>query len=125
MISFVPIIGILMAVFIPGLFVTLIFFKEVSLLERLLLSITFSIMIAVAIGIALGYNHDVAKITGGINPNNVWKLEIVITSILAFAALMVNFKSISLKSLIVFTQKIKIPTEKLKKEKEIVKYKKL
>ncbi len=124
MINLTPIAGILFAVFIPGFFVTLIFFKESSWLEKILLSITFSIMIAVAIGIALGYNKGAAEATGGINPSNVWRWEIAITGFFAVLALISNFKSINLKSLLRFPKKIKIPTGKLQK-KEIVKYRKL
>lgn len=121
MISFVSIFGILIALFIPGFFATLIFFKGISLLERLVLSITFSIMIATTIGIALGYNQEVKNITGGVNPANVWKWELIAASSLGFIALIVNFKYINLKSLFRF----KIPVKKFKREKEIVNYRKL
>jgi len=119
MISLVSILGILMALFIPGFFMSLIFFRRITFLERMVLSFTFSIMIATSIGIALGYDKEVKDITGGVNPSNVWRWELVATGILGIIALIVNIKDINLKGL------PKIKPVKLKREKEIVKYRRL
>lgn len=119
MISFVSIFGILMALFIPGFFMSLIFFRRITFLERIVLSFTFSIMLATAIGIALGYDKEVKDITGGVNPSNVWKWELMAAAFLGVIALIANLKNIKLKSL------PKIKPVKLKREKEIVKYRRL
>ena len=116
MISIVSIFGFLFALFLPGFFITLIFFREVKFLERLLLSITFSIMLAIAIGIGLGYDRNVAQVTGGITPYNVWRLELAITGVLALVAAAVNFSSI---------RKLKFRKPKPKIEEEEVTFKKL
>ena len=121
MISINSAFGILMALFIPGFFVTFIFFRGITFLERIVLSFTFSIMIATAIGIALGYDKEVKDITGGVNSQNVWKWELAAASILGIIALLVNVKNISLKGLLGY----RIKPVKLKREKEIVRYRRL
>ena len=78
----VAIIGALFALFIPGYLVTLIFFKELKLLQKIALAITFSIMIDVAIGIFLGYNENMKNITGGVTSGNVWFYSLIVTSFL-------------------------------------------
>lgn len=117
------ILGLLFALFLPGLFVTLIFFRELKLLERVILSITFSIMISVAIGISLGYDADVAHITGGITSFNVWKWELITTSVFGFLALAVNRKRLGVFANL--KQKCSAAIRKLSKEKEVVSFKKL
>jgi len=86
--------GFIFAMFLPGFFLTLIFFKEVKLLERMLLSITFSIMITIALAIMLGYNENVKNITGGITAANLWKWQLWITGILGFIVLIMFWKNI-------------------------------
>jgi uncharacterized membrane protein len=86
--------GFIFALFLTGLLLTLIFFKEVKILERMLLSITFSIMLTIALAIMLGYNEEVKNITGGITAANLWKWELAITGILSLVALIVNWKKI-------------------------------
>lgn len=76
------IIGLLFALFIPGYLVTLIFFKELKLLQKIALAITFSIMIDVAIGIFLGYNENMKNITGGVTSGNVWFYSLIVTGFL-------------------------------------------
>jgi len=110
-------IGLLFALFLPGFFITYIFFREVKLLERIVLSITFSIMIAVAIGISLGYNENVKNITGGINPQNVWLWELVVTSVLGLLAWFINRKQINLKRAKDFVQGLKSITKKISRKK--------
>lgn len=90
----INIFGILFGMFIPGYLITLIFFREVKIIERMLLSITFSIAITIAISIGLGYNENVKNITGGIAPTTVWIWELLITAILFLIAVIVNRKEI-------------------------------
>lgn len=125
MISVISILGLLLALFIPGYFITLIFFREVNALERIMLSITFSIMISIAIGISLGYNRNVKEITGGINPYNVWKWELIVTSILLVAVLFLHREKLKPSFIIGLKKRFKTPNIKLIKEKEIVRHKKL
>src|SRR3989338_957752 len=117
MISAVPVMGLITALFLPGFFITLIFFKEVNVLERLMLSITFSIMISIAVGIGLGYNKNVKELTGGITHQNVWKWELVITFSLMVIAVAVNRKSINLSKIKSSIINYKIPIKKSSKEK--------
>jgi uncharacterized membrane protein len=86
--------GLLFGMFLPGFFISLIFFKEAKWLERILLSITYSIMITIAIAIGLGYNEAVKNITGGITSFNLWKWELIITSILALITIIMYRKNI-------------------------------
>lgn len=127
MISIVSISGLLLALFLPGFCITLLFFREANFLERVMLSITFSIMIAIAIGIALGYNKEVKNMTGGITPANVWKWELAITSALLGLVLIINWRSISFKNMQALLKKTQIKgrIQFKKEEKEPVKYKKL
>ena len=89
------IFGFLFALYLPGFFITMLFFRESKRLEKIVLSITFSIMIAMAIGIILGYNENVKNITGGINSYNVWKLELGVTALLLLATLIVYHKNLT------------------------------
>ena len=129
MINPLSIIGILLAMFLPGFFITLIFFREIKMFERILLSIAFSIMLSVALGISLGYNENVKNITGGITKANVWKWELMITAVLGLLALVVHRKAVSFAKIKTDLEKsrhsIKKASKKLKKEKEIVQYRKL
>jgi len=86
--------GLLFAMFLPGYFITQIFFREVKLLERMLLSISYSIMITIGVAISLGYNENVKNITGGITSFNLWLWELIITSILGAVLLVINRKNI-------------------------------
>jgi hypothetical protein len=92
--NLVMIMGFVFALFLPGFFVTMIFFRHSKWLEKLLLSVTFSIMIALTIGIVLGYNKEVAQITGGISPANVWQWELFVTGFFFILALGVNYKEL-------------------------------
>lgn len=79
---FHAVVGAAFALFIPGFLITLIFFKELTWLQKIALAITFSIMLDVAVGIFLGYNEARAKVTGGLTPYNIWLYELSITGIL-------------------------------------------
>ena len=125
MISIISIIGLLLALFIPGFLITLIFFREVNLLERLMLGITFSIMISIAIGISLGYNKEVKEFTGGINPANVWLWELIVTSVLLAIVLFIHRQKLKPDYILNLRKRFKTPNIKMKKEKEFVKYKRL
>ncbi len=125
MISLISIIGLLLALFIPGFLITLIFFRESELLERIMLSITFSIMLSIAIGISLGYNRNVKEITGGINSKNVWMWELSIASVLLIVVVFLHWKSITLSNIMNLRKRFKTPNIKLRKEKESIRYKKL
>jgi hypothetical protein len=86
--------GFLFAMFLPGFFLTLIFFREVKMLEKMLLSITFSIMLTIGLAIMRGYNENVKNITGGITAANLWNWELWITGILALIAIIAYWKEI-------------------------------
>ena len=78
----IALLGSLLALFIPGYLLTLIFFKELNLLEKIALAITFSIMIDVSIAIFLGYNETMKELTGGITSENVWFYSLIVTGFL-------------------------------------------
>ena len=125
MISILSVIGLLLALVIPGFLITLIFFREVNILERILLSVTFSIMLSVAIGISLGYNKEVKEFTGGISPSNVWMWELIVTSALLAVVLIIHRQKLKPEYVLNLKKRFKTPNIKLKKEKEVVQYKKL
>ncbi len=115
--------------FVPGFFITLIFFRDIETFERIILSITFSIILSVVLGISLGYNENVKNITGGITKANVWKWELIITAVFGLLALVVNRKAVSFAKIKIYIEKsrhsVKKTLKKLKKEKEVVQYRKL
>ena len=122
MISIISVLGVLFAVFIPGFFVTWIFFREIDFLQRMLLSATFSIMVSMAIGIALGYNESAKIYTGGITPKAVWTIELSVTTFTAIAALAANMDSVKKFRFSQIKDKFKI---KKIEDKEQINYKKL
>ena len=88
--------GLILGMFAPGFFITLLFFREVKILERMLLSIAYSIMITIALAISLGYNENVKNITGGITSPNMLRWEFLITAILGVICLIVYRKEIKI-----------------------------
>jgi uncharacterized membrane protein len=83
--------GAAFALFIPGYLAALIFFREMSRLQKVAIGITISIMISIAIGILLGYNASAKAATGGITPSNVWFYSLVITAFLLVMYLFTRF----------------------------------
>jgi uncharacterized membrane protein len=77
------ILGLLLALFLPGALIVLIFFDELSFFEKVAVAIALSIAIMMFIGIALGYDQNVAALTGGINEYNVWKYSMFTSAGLA------------------------------------------
>lgn len=86
--------GLVFGMFLPGFFITWIFFREVKWLERVSLSVAYSIMITITIAISLGYNENVKNITGGITSGNLWVWELIITGILGLIAYIIHRKKI-------------------------------
>jgi uncharacterized membrane protein len=66
------IIGLPLALFLPGYLITRIFFKELSELEKIALGFVLSIAVDIVIGLFLGYNETMKNITGGITAFNLW-----------------------------------------------------
>jgi uncharacterized membrane protein len=66
------IVGLPLALFVPGYLVARIFFKELSELEKVALGFVLSIAIDIFIGLFLGYNETMKNITGGITAFNLW-----------------------------------------------------
>ena len=124
-VSLVSMLGLAFALFIPGIFITLIFFREVSFLERILLGIAFSIMISISVGIGLGYNKNVKELTGGITPYNVWKWELIVSGALLIFVLIIHREKLKLKYLMGLRKRIKIPKFGTRKQEERVRHKKL
>jgi len=76
------IVGLLISLFIPGFLVSLIFFKELEIIEKVGLGFVFSICIDIIIGLFLGYNESMKNFTGGITSFNLWIYLGTITIIL-------------------------------------------
>ncbi|MFH0978567.1 MAG: DUF1616 domain-containing protein [Candidatus Woesearchaeota archaeon] len=66
------IVGLPLALFIPGYLLSLIFFKELDQLEKIGLGFVLSICVDIAVGLFLGYNKRMKDITGGITATNLW-----------------------------------------------------
>ena len=66
------IIGLPLALFLPGYLITRIFFKEIKELEKVALGFILSIAVDIIIGLFLGYNESMKNLTGGITAFNLW-----------------------------------------------------
>jgi uncharacterized membrane protein len=77
------IIGLPLALFLPGYFIALIWFHELERLEKVALAFVLSICIDIAVGLFLGYNKQMKDITGGITAVNLWLYLLAITVLLA------------------------------------------
>ena len=80
---FLVFVGLVLGFFLPGFFITLIFFKELEIMEKIGLGMVFSIAINIVLGLFLGYNEYMKELTGGITRQNVWFGLLAITFILA------------------------------------------
>lgn len=74
----IPIIGALFIFVIPGLLITLIFFSEIKLLEKIVLTFILSTSFVVILGVLLGFNEFTYNLTGGITKTNLWIYYLVI-----------------------------------------------
>jgi uncharacterized membrane protein len=75
-------IGLPLALFIPGYLIAILFFRELSQLEKIALGFVLSICIDIAVGLLLGYNKTMKDLTGGITSLNLWAYLGSITFIL-------------------------------------------
>jgi len=66
------IIGLPLALFLPGYLIARLFFKELDELEKVALGFVLSIAIDIIIGLFLGYNETMKNLTGGITAINLW-----------------------------------------------------
>jgi uncharacterized membrane protein len=76
------IIGLPLALFLPGYLIALIWFHELERLEKIALAFVLSICIDIALGLFLGYNEQMKNMTGGITAANLWLYLLGITFIL-------------------------------------------
>ncbi len=77
------IIGLLFFLFLPGYFAVKLFFNSLKIDKQYLLSVIFSIMIGLVIGVFFGYDRAQALRTGGFTPENIWVGELMVTAGLA------------------------------------------
>lgn len=77
------IIGLPLALFIPGYLLARIFFNELEELEKVALGFVLSIAVDIFLGLFLGYNKYMKELTGGITATNLWIYLGSITIILA------------------------------------------
>jgi uncharacterized membrane protein len=66
------IIGLPLALFLPGYLIARIFFDELEELEKIALGFVLSIALDIAVGLFLGYNKYMKELTGGITALNLW-----------------------------------------------------
>jgi uncharacterized membrane protein len=66
------VVGLPLALFIPGYLIARIFFKELEELEKVALGFVLSIAVDIAVGLFLGYNEYMKNLTGGITALNLW-----------------------------------------------------
>jgi uncharacterized membrane protein len=78
----IAIAGTIVSLFLPGFLISLIFFRELKILERAIYSVVISVGIDVALGIALGYDKFQKSITGGISSFNLWYYQFIINAVL-------------------------------------------
>ena len=76
------ILGLVLALFLPGSLLTRLFFEECDLIERIGLGMVLSICVDIGVGLFLGYNETMKNLTGGITAQNVWTALISITLVL-------------------------------------------
>ncbi len=76
------ILGLVLALLVPGFIIVQTFFSELKLLEKVAYIITFSVMTDIVIAIFLGYNESWAQVTGGLTFENIMKAEIVVIILL-------------------------------------------
>jgi uncharacterized membrane protein len=106
------VLGLLFFGFVPGFLVVKLWFDHEEFLEQALLSVVFSIMISIAVGIFFGYDRAQADRFGGFTPENVWLGVVAVTS-----ALLVLF---IIKQ--VFARKsMKLASQTIKKDKNPIK----
>jgi len=84
------IVGLPLALFIPGYLATRIFFKELDELEKVALGFVLSIALDIIVGLFLGYNETMKNITGGITAFNLWLYLGVITILLIIVWIIKN-----------------------------------
>jgi len=91
------IVGLPLALFIPGYFLALLAFKELDNLEKIALGFVLSICIDIALGLFLGYNETMKNITGGITAKNLWFYLTIITLALGITLIAKNKKKFTIK----------------------------
>ena len=79
------IVGLPLALFLPGYLIARLFFKELEELEKVALGFVLSIALDIIVGLFLGYNEYMKNLTGGITAFNLWLYIGSITIILLIA----------------------------------------
>jgi len=84
------VIGLPLALFLPGYLITRLFFKELDELEKVALGFVLSIAVDIVVGLFLGYNEYMKNLTGGITAFNLWLYLGILTLILIVAWIIKN-----------------------------------
>ena len=84
------VLGLIIALFLPGYLIARIFFKEMSELEKIALAFVLSIAIDIFLGLFLGNNEQMKNLTGGITAMNLWIYLSGITLALLILYLLLN-----------------------------------
>lgn len=115
------ILGLLLALFLPGYFIARIYFRELSEIEKLVLGFVFSICIDIFVGLFLGYNETMKNITGGITQYNLWLYLGIISGVLIIAYIILNTDEIKIIWDYLFRKAEKTKPEKKFHRKIIIK----
>lgn len=82
--------GLVFFFYLPGYFLVKIFFNSSKQEEKIILSILFSIVIGMSIGVFFGYDRAQALRTGGFTADNLWVAELLLTALLVFTLALKN-----------------------------------
>lgn len=83
-----------LALFLPGYFLALIFFKDLESLGKVALGFILTICIDIAVGLFLGYNSAMKGLTGGITAKNLWLYLSIITIVLGIILILRGKKAV-------------------------------
>jgi uncharacterized membrane protein len=63
---------------LPGFLITMIFFNKKSILEKILYTFLISIAFSVIVGMVLGFNEFMFKVTGGVSRTSLMIVYVIV-----------------------------------------------
>ena len=91
------IFALVLVLFLPGFFLTLIFFKKLDLIKLILFSFSFSIIIDVLLAFFLGGTKFLKNMTGGYTSLNIFGSLLFISTLLAVVYFLSRGKNVKRK----------------------------
>ncbi len=86
------IVGLLFFFYLPGAIIVYAYFDREKKITKALLTVAFSIMIGLIVGIFFGYNRTQARIFGGFTTTNIYLGEVIVILALTIIALIRRYK---------------------------------